>query len=194
MGNHPTFNDTTHVPLPVIKRARLVATLCAVLGLGSSFGGYFMSSDTHVVEQAHADQYGEKAAHAKTDVHAKTDAHAKSDAHAKADSHGESAGHGMSNKKQFLFSWLTAFAFFTTLCLGGLFFVILHHLVRASWSTSLRRVAENLAMNFPIMAVCAAVLAALGFSDVYHWTHIDPESDPFFKIKEPYLLKSIKIF
>jgi hypothetical protein len=42
-------------------------------------------------------------------------------------------------------------------------------------------------MNFPIMAVCAAILALLGFSDVYHWTHIDPEMDPFFKVKEPYL-------
>ena len=176
MGHHKTFNDNTHIPQPVIKRAQMVATLCAVLGLGSSFAGYFMSSDTHVVEKAHADH------HAETN----TNAEAKSDAEAKAD-HNEAAGHGPSNKKQFLFSWLTAFFFFTTLCLGGLFFVILHHLVRASWSTSLRRVAENLAMNVPIMAVCAAILALLGFSDVYHWTHIDPEADPIFKVKEPYL-------
>ena len=59
--------------------------------------------------------------------------------------------------------------------------------MRASWSTSLRRIAENLAMNFPIMALCAAVLALLGFGEVFHWTHIDPAEDPFFKIKEPYL-------
>ena len=87
---------------------------------------------------------------------------------------------------QFYFSWLTAFFFFTTLSLGGLFFTILHHLVRASWSTGLRRVAENLAMNIPIMALCAGVLA-FGFHDVYHWTHIDPADDPIFAVKEPYL-------
>lgn len=87
---------------------------------------------------------------------------------------------------QFYFSWLTAFAFFTTLSLGGLFFTILHHLVRASWSTSLRRVAENLSMNIILMAVASLVLV-MGFGDVYHWTHIDPATDPFFKVKEPYL-------
>ena len=184
MGHHKTFNDTTHIPQPVIKRAQMIAMLCAVLGLGSSFAGYMMSHDTHVVEKAHADHHeGAKVDHAKAD-HAKAD-HAKAD-HAKAD-HSEAAAHEGSMKKQFLFSWLTAFAFFTTLCLGGLFFVILHHLVRASWSTGLRRVAENVAMNFPIMAVCAGVIALLGFDEVYHWTHINPEEDPFFKVKEPYL-------
>lgn len=29
MGHHKTFNDETHIPLPVIKRAQMVATLCA---------------------------------------------------------------------------------------------------------------------------------------------------------------------
>ena len=87
---------------------------------------------------------------------------------------------------QFYFSWLTAFCFFTTLSLGGLFFTILHHLVRASWSTGLRRIAENLAMNIPLMAACALVLS-MGFGDVYHWTHIDPAKDPIFAVKEPYL-------
>jgi hypothetical protein len=87
---------------------------------------------------------------------------------------------------QFYFSWLTAFVFFTTLSLGGLFFTILHHLVRASWSAGLRRIAENLAMSMPIMAVCALILAT-GFGDVYHWTHIDPELDPIFKAKQAYL-------
>jgi hypothetical protein len=87
---------------------------------------------------------------------------------------------------QFYFSWLTAFFFFTTISLGGLFFTVLHHLVRASWSTGLRRIAENLAMNIPLMAVCALVLA-MGFGDVYHWAHIDPAQDPIFAVKEPYL-------
>jgi hypothetical protein len=87
---------------------------------------------------------------------------------------------------QFYFSQLTAFIFFMTLSLGGLFFTILHHLVRASWSTTLRRIAENLAMNIPVMLIFAAILAS-GFGDIYHWTHIDPAEDPIFNVKKGYL-------
>jgi hypothetical protein len=87
---------------------------------------------------------------------------------------------------QFYFSWLTAFVFFTTLALGGLFFTVLHHLVRASWSAALRRVAENLAMNILVMAVCAVVLV-FGFHDLYHWTHLKPGDDPIFDVKSAYL-------
>ena len=93
---------------------------------------------------------------------------------------GEEAHH------QFYFSQLTAFVFFMTLSLGGLFFTILHHLVRASWSTSLRRIAENLAMNIPVMLIFAAILAT-GFGDLFHWTHIDPAKDPIFNVKKGYL-------
>jgi hypothetical protein len=191
MGHHKTFNDETHIPQSVLKRAKLVATLCAVIGLGASFGGYFTSHDTHVVSEAHADQHETAthggAAHADK-AHADHGAAHADKAHADhGDSHGHEGGHGeVSTKKQFFFSWLTAFAFFTTLCLGGLFFTILHHLVRASWSTGLRRIAENLAMNIPIMAVCALVFL-LGFDDVYSWTKIKASEDPFFAVKEPYL-------
>jgi hypothetical protein len=121
----------------VAKRAQTIGLVCAVLGLGASFGGGLMGG----TDELH---------------------------------------------HQFYFSWLTAFAFFTTLSLGGLFFTILHHLVRASWSAGLRRIAENLSMNIIIMALAAGVLA-MGFGDVYHWTHINPAEDPFFAVKEPYL-------
>jgi hypothetical protein len=95
-------------------------------------------------------------------------------------------GGGDEIKHQFYFSQLTAFAFFMTLSLGGLFFTILHHLVRASWSTTLRRIAENLAMNIPVMLIFVAILAS-GFGDIYHWTHINPAEDPIFNVKKGYL-------
>lgn len=184
MGHHKTFKDDTHIPQPVLKRAQLVAMICAVLGLGSSFAGYMMSHDTHAVSAAHADHHEAAKADAhKADAH-KADAH-KADAH-KADAHKTEGHHGISLKKQFYFSWLTAFFFFTTLCLGGLFFTILHHLVRASWSTGLRRVAENMAMNIPIMAVCALVLV-MGFGDLYHWSTTPAGADPILDAKSGYL-------
>jgi len=69
-------------------------------------------------------------------------------------------GQADANSKQFFFSWLTSFAFYTTIGLGALFFVILHHLVRASWSTGLRRIAENFAINLPLMALFAIPVVA----------------------------------
>ncbi len=37
-------------------------------------------------------------------------------------------------RKEFAFSWLLAFMFFLSLCLGALFLVIAHHLFDAGWS------------------------------------------------------------
>ena len=99
-------------------------------------------------------------------------------------------------RKQFYFSWLAAFAFFLTICFGGLFFTVLHHLVRAAWSTGLRRIAENLAMNFPLMLLFfIPVIAGLG--ELYHWAHYEHElhgpgaaevmRDPFLDNKAGYL-------
>jgi len=47
--------------------------------------------------------------------------------------------------KQFAFSWLLAFMFFLSLCLGGWFLVMVHHLFDASWSVPTRRFCEHLA-------------------------------------------------
>ena len=44
--------------------------------------------------------------------------------------------HGM----QLGYSYLLAFMFFLSICLGGLFLVILHHLFDAMWSVPIRRV------------------------------------------------------
>ncbi|MCB9529572.1 MAG: hypothetical protein H6701_14490 [Myxococcales bacterium] len=97
---------------------------------------------------------------------------------------GEDADAG---RKQFFFSWLTAFAFFTTISLGSLFFVIIHHLVRASWSTGWRRIAENLAGNLPLMAVLF-IPVLIGLHDIYHWSHAEEVAkDPILQWKEPYL-------
>lgn len=79
---------------------------------------------------------------------------------------------GDEGRHQFFFSWLTAFVFFTTIALGGLFFTVLHHLVRASWSAGWRRTAENLAGNLPLMAVLF-VPVLIGLHDIYHWSHAD---------------------
>src|SRR5262249_55050729 len=51
------------------------------------------------------------------------------------------------------YAYLVNYVFFLSVSLGCLFFVILHHLVRAGWSVVVRRVAEILAAIIPILAV-----------------------------------------
>jgi hypothetical protein len=55
------------------------------------------------------------------------------------------------NTKQFAYSYLLAFMFYLSLCLGGLFLVLLHHLFDASWSVPIRRIEEHFGGLLPIM-------------------------------------------
>ncbi len=73
---------------------------------------------------------------------------------------------------RFQHAWLIACVFWLTLSLGGLFFVILQHLVRAGWSVVVRRVAELVASNVPILALLFAPLAiwaAMGHGTLWSW-------------------------
>jgi hypothetical protein len=64
--------------------------------------------------------------------------------------------------ERFWQSYFIAFCFYLSLSLGALFFVLLHHLVGASWSVVVRRVAEVFAANLLLVAVLFAPLAAGG--------------------------------
>src|SRR6185436_18024083 len=56
------------------------------------------------------------------------------------------------NRQQFAYSWLLAFMFCLSVCLGALFLVIVHHLFDAGWSVAIRRTCENIAsLLFPCM-------------------------------------------
>jgi hypothetical protein len=69
---------------------------------------------------------------------------------------------------QFGFSWLLAFMFFLSICLGALGMVILHHLFDASWSVPIRRICEHLAFLLPVMAVLFVPIAILA-PKMYPW-------------------------
>jgi hypothetical protein len=56
--------------------------------------------------------------------------------------------------QQFAFSWLVAFMFCLSICLGSLFLVLAHHLFDAGWSVPIRRFCEHIAsLLFPWMAL-----------------------------------------
>ena len=96
------------------------------------------------------------------------------------------------NPDQFYFSYLIGWFFCLTLSLGALFFVLAHHLSRAHWGITVRRIAEALAYSFPLLAVLSIPIW-LGMGELYHWTHhelFDPQSesyDPIIASKEGYL-------
>jgi hypothetical protein len=68
----------------------------------------------------------------------------------------------------FLHAYLVAYAFYLSITLGGLFFVMLQHLTRAGWSVTLRRLAEALAGTIGLMGVLAIPLLA-GMGELYPW-------------------------
>ncbi|GJM43413.1 MAG: membrane protein [Gemmatimonadota bacterium] len=80
---------------------------------------------------------------------------------------------GVEGQARAMNSYLVAFCFFLSIMLGALFFTLIQHVTRAGWSVVLRRFAEAIAANAPLMAVLALpilVPIALGRDLLYVWT------------------------
>lgn len=91
------------------------------------------------------------------------------------------------NHEQFFFSYLTSFTFFTSLGLGALVLLMIHHLTRSEWGVVLRRIPEVLSSNLWIWGLFFIPLF-FGMHSLYHWTHADAvASDPVLQGKVPYL-------
>lgn len=85
--------------------------------------------------------------------------------------------------KSFWFSYLTAFLFCLSLALGGLIFVILHHLFDASWSVPVLRLAEHLACL--IRPLSFLLIPLLIFQrGIWPWMTVDPATDNSLAVKE----------
>lgn len=92
---------------------------------------------------------------------------------------------GLFDSASFFRGFVVNFAFFLSLALGSLFFVVLQHLTRAGWSVVVRRLAENNTMALPVLAALSLVLLIPmvigwpgGIHAVYPWTATpDPHHD-----------------
>lgn len=75
--------------------------------------------------------------------------------------------------RAFFHSYLANFMFCLSFCLGALFFVLVTHLVRASWAASIRRLAELLAFTISWWALMfVPILAMVLFTNsqaLYAW-------------------------
>jgi hypothetical protein len=90
-------------------------------------------------------------------------------------------------RDQFFHSYLTAYIFWVSIGLGALFFILLHHLVDATWSVILRRLAESVMVTLPIMVVFFLPVL-FGLHDLYHWSHADAVAeDVLLQKKSPFL-------
>jgi hypothetical protein len=87
--------------------------------------------------------------------------------------------------KQFAHSYLLAYMFFLSICLGALFLILIHHLFDASWSVPVRRVSEHLAFLLPVMAALFIPIALLAPSTIYNWMRSDPHLDHALHAKQP---------
>src|SRR6266545_4605975 len=74
----------------------------------------------------------------------------------------------VANAQQFGYSWLFAYMFFLSFCLGALFLVLMHHLFDASWSVPIRRFIEHMACLAPVMAALFVPIAILA-PKIYEW-------------------------
>lgn len=95
---------------------------------------------------------------------------------------------------RFLQSYLVSYCYFLSFSLGALFFVMIQHLTRASWSVVVRRIAELIASTIPLFAILFIPIL-LGLGSLYHWA--DPNvvaHDSLLQAKQPYLNVAFFIF
>src|ERR1700677_2973165 len=91
---------------------------------------------------------------------------------------GAGAGLVFGGAQQFGFSWLLAFMFSLSLCLGGLFLVIVHHLFDASWSVPTRRLCEHIACLLAPTMLILFLPVAFTAKAIYPWmTVVTPGHD-----------------
>jgi hypothetical protein len=94
---------------------------------------------------------------------------------------------GIGNPKQFYFSWLVSFLFFSSLALGALFFVLIQYAAQGGWGIVLRRIGETTFATIPMMAALFLPLV-LGLHDLYEWSHASAVADDaLLRWKAPYL-------
>jgi len=78
--------------------------------------------------------------------------------------------------RRFFHAYVIGWSFVASIAIGSLFFVIIHHLVRAQWSTVVRRLAEIVTGSFPLLFVVGLgfiIPVAAGYDGLYYWGHHD---------------------
>lgn len=84
---------------------------------------------------------------------------------------------GTAGSEAFLRGYLVNYAYFVSIALGAMFFVLIQHATRAGWSVVVRRFAENLTMAMPWLALLGAPVVIMlliepeAVHKVFPWTN-----------------------
>jgi hypothetical protein len=90
--------------------------------------------------------------------------------------------------KQFYFSALTAGTFWVGISLGALFFTLIHHLVSAQWSGTVRRVSEMIGTIVPYTSILLGIVLLCGMHELFEWSHPEAvQADHLLQKKQAYL-------
>jgi hypothetical protein len=76
--------------------------------------------------------------------------------------------------RRFMYAYLTGWLFVTSIAIGCLWFVLIHHLTRARWSTTTRRLAEIVTGTFPLLGLFGLVFIIpllAGYGDLFFWAN-----------------------
>ena len=136
------------------KSVLTVGAVLAGLGLVATIALALISGGDH-----HDDGHGEKGAKAHSTEHADDHGHGAAHGTDHADEHHDDhhVVHGYVSHvppgKRWLHPYLISVVYFLTITIGALLFILVHHLVRAGWSTTLRRLAEAVSLNFILIAL-----------------------------------------
>ncbi len=77
------------------------------------------------------------------------------------------------DSQRFWYAYLVGWMFCVSIAVGALFFVMIHHIVKAHWNVTIRRIPEMLVANFPLLFLLGIPILLFGMHDLFHWTHAD---------------------
>lgn len=90
------------------------------------------------------------------------------------------------DRRQFDFSYLVAFTYFSSLALGAMFFVMVQHLTGSAWSVTVRRLMESIMRAVPL-AFLLVIPVFFGIHGLYEWAQGGALRDPDLAKKAGYL-------
>lgn len=93
----------------------------------------------------------------------------------------------MNSREQFMYSYLTAWLFWTGISLGSLSLLLLHNLTGGVWGQAIRPLLQGAASLIPVMGIFGLPIF-LNPQRLYEWANPSyVEHDPILQHKEPYL-------
>jgi len=91
------------------------------------------------------------------------------------------------NLEHFYLTFYVWWIFFISLALGASFFVLIHFATKASWSVTLRRIAENVSLTIPVLFLLSIVFYMGRHVIFEHWISAESFSDSILQTKRWYL-------